>query len=140
MKNPEKFPLWFSALTGLLVISNLFIFGLASLIDPSLPFPDMGDGPAAFPIQFFAVRHVAFSFPLLYGLIKRDTTVLAVCYSIFMSIAVLDVGLLIIKGYYIPMIGALPYAATVALSICCFIVPMALALRHLSTYRDAAAA
>ncbi len=128
--------MWFSGLTAALVFSNFFVFGLASLLDPSLPFPEMGDTAAAFPIQFFAVRHIAFAFPLLYGLVKRNTTVLAACYSIFLIIALLDVSLLLINGYYIPIVGELPYAATAALSVSCFILPMGLALKHLSGYRE----
>lgn len=130
----QKFPGWFYALTVLLFLSNLFVFGLASLLFPSIPFPDMGHTEAAFPIQFFAVRHIAFAFPLLYGLLKRDITILKTCYSIFLVIAVLDVGLLLVNGYYIPIIGELPYLSTAVISIACFIVPVSLALLHLNSY------
>lgn len=134
MTNTIKFPIWFTILTSLLVISNLLIFGILSLLYPAIPFPDMGHTEAAFPIQFFAVRHIAFAFPLLYGLIKRDVKILTVCYSIFMVIAILDVSLLIVKGYYIPIIGKLSYPATIALSVMAFILPMSLGLKHLSRY------
>lgn len=134
MSSPPKFPRWFTLLTAVLVISNLFVFGIASLINPSLPWPDLGEA-ARFPIQFFAVRHIAFAFPLLYGLLSSDVKVLITCYSIFLIVAIIDVALLAIYGYYIPIIGELPFAATLGISISCFILPMGIALKHLSTYK-----
>ncbi len=127
------FPLWFTALTGLLVISNLFIFGIITLLDPGAAFMQ-SDQSAHFPIRFFAVRHIAFSIPLLHGLVTRNPTILRVMYSIFLIISVLDIILLIINDYYIPFIGDLSLPATVALAGGAFFLPMALGLRHLHSY------
>ena len=74
MTKEITFPTWFTVLTVLLFISNLFIFGLGTLLDPSLAFPE-SDSSAHFPIQFFAVRHIAFSIPLFHGLIKKNPMV-----------------------------------------------------------------
>lgn len=102
-----NFPAWFSALTAFLFVSNLLIFGGAALFNPSLAFPDAGEA-ATFPIQFFAVRHIAFAFPLLYGLVRKDTKVLTVMYSIFIVMSGIDIVLLAIYGYNIPILGLIP--------------------------------
>ena len=84
MSNSEvKFPLWFTILTIVLIISNLLVFGLFSILHPELPWPDLGKTDAAFPIQFFAVRHIAFGIVLLHGLIKKKTIVLTACFHMF---------------------------------------------------------
>ena len=77
------------------------------MFNPSLAFPEAGEA-AAFPIQFFAVRHIAFAFPLLYGLIRRDKKVLTVMYSIFIIMSGIDILLLGIYGYNIPILGQIP--------------------------------
>ena len=105
--NHARFPIWFSALTAFLFVSNLFIFGGAALFNPDLAFPNAGEG-AVFPIQFFAVRHIAFAFPILYGLIRRDVKVLTVMYSIFIVMSGIDIVLLAIYGYNIPILGLMP--------------------------------
>lgn len=139
MTSPAKFPLWFTLLTASLAVMNLLLFGLFSLLHPTLPWPDAPEA-AYFPIEFFAIRHIAFSVPLIIGLIRRDPKVLKVLYQIFLVIALLDVGTLLVKGYYIPLLvrvlGELSLGATVVLSDTMFIVPMALGLWHLSRYED----
>lgn len=130
MSNNLKFPLWFSILTGAYGLSNLFVFGGLSLISPETAFPDAGPS-AVFPIQFFAIRHIALGFPLLYGLVKKNTTVLLTCYSIFFVITTMDVALLFINDYYVPVIGELPTPAKMGLSLGGFIGPVVLALRYL---------
>ena len=133
--NAIKFPLWFTILTAAYFVSNLFIFGIFSLVNPSFAFPDVGD-VAPFPIQFFAIRHIAFSFPLLYGLIKKDVKVLQVMFSIFLIMSVLDVSLLFLKDYYIPVIGELPLVGNIAVAAGGFFLPLWLALKHLSSYKQ----
>lgn len=139
MINSIRFPLWFKLLTVLLVMSNLFIFGLATLLYPSLTFPDAGES-AVFPIQFFAVRHIAFAFPLLFGLVRRDVKVLMVMYSIFLIMSVLDILLLGIYGYSIPILGQIPFIdqlptlGKVAAGIIIFLLPISLGLNHLRSY------
>ena len=136
--NFNKFPVWFTALTTLFFISNLFVFGIASLVNPSLPFPDVGQ-TAAFPIQFFAIRHIAFAFPLLYGLVRRDVKILTVMYSIFIVMSALDIALLAIYGYYIPILGLLPFVehlptiGTVVLGVGAFLVPVGAGLWFLTS-------
>lgn len=132
MTNPQKFPLWFTAITALYFVTNLAIFGIATLVSPGFAFPDMAGTPAEFPIQFFAVRHIAFAFPLLFGLIRRNVTVLTTMYSIFIVMAVLDVSLLILNGYYIPVIGDLPTAAKIIVALGGFITPVSLCLWYLT--------
>ena len=135
MSESIKFPMWFTILTWVLVISNLFIFGIFSIVHPELPFPDLGATDAAFPIQFFAIRHVAFGVVLLHAILKKNIEVLRALYTVFLIIAILDVALLAIYGYYIPVlvkfVGELSLPATLLISTCLFIIPMALTVRFL---------
>ena len=135
MTKEVTFPTWFTVLTVLLFISNLFIFGLGALLDPSLAFPE-SDSSAHFPIQFFAVRHIAFSIPLFHGLIKKNPTILRAMYSMFLIISILDVSLLLINDYYIPFIGDLSLPVTVGLATFAFFLPMAIGVRHLKGYEE----
>ena len=134
-KNAVTFPLWLTVLTAIYFLSNLLVFGIATLLNPSLTFPGAGSG-ADFPIQFFAIRHIAFSVPLLHGLISRNPTILRAMYTIFVIMAVLDISLLIINDYPIPIIGDLSLPLTILVSVSAFLVPTVLALRHLRTYSD----
>lgn len=131
-----KLPLWLTSLTAILILFNLFVFGLLTLFFPTVTWPDAGE-TALFPIQFFAIRHIAFSIPLLHGLLKKDTKILTTMYTIFFVIAILDVGLVLVNGYYIPLVvrltGELPRSATFGLAALLFIVPMGLTLRYLRT-------
>lgn len=127
MRKANKLPTWFLALTTIYFVSNLFVFGGLALFFPHLAFPD-ADASAVFPIQFFAIRHIAFAFPLLYGLMNKDIKVLLVCYSMFLVMTVLDVTFLFVYGYDIPVIGKLPFAGKVTLSIGGFIGPVVLSL------------
>lgn len=126
----QTFPLWFSLLTSMLVVSNLFIFGILTLLNPLGTFMQ-SDTSAIFPIQFFAVRHIAMSVPLVHGLLTRNTTVMQTMYTMFVIISVLDVSLLFIHGYYIPLVGDLPLFATAVLALGLFFLPMVLGLRYL---------
>ena len=110
MNDTKQFPVWFTALTSLFFISNLFVFGLATFLFPLFTFPDAGEA-AAFPIQFFSIRHIAFAFPLLYGLVRKDTKILTVMYSIFAIMSVLDVVVLGAFDYYIPALVNIPAVA-----------------------------
>jgi len=134
-----KLPLWLTALTTVLIVSNLLIFGLMTLLLPTLTWPDAGE-TAVFPIQFFAIRHIAFSIPLLHGLLKKDTKILTTLFTIFFVIAILDVGLVLVNGYYIPFVvnltGELPRLATFVLTSLLFIVPMGFALRYLRMHSN----
>ena len=141
MTNPIRFPLWFTLLTALLFVSNLFIFGLATMLFPNLTFPDAGES-AVFPIQFFAVRHIAFAFPLLYGLVQRDVKVLTVLYSIFIIMSVLDLSLLGIYDYPIPILALIPFIeqlntlGKVVVGMAAFLLPISLGLNHLRGYQN----
>ncbi|MDX1379135.1 MAG: hypothetical protein R3307_09815 [Anaerolineales bacterium] len=141
MTNSAKFPAWFNVLTALFFVSNLFVFGLATLFKPTLTFPDGGES-AVFPIQFFAVRHIAMSIPLLHGLIRKDVKILKVMYTIFVVMSVLDIALLGIYGYNIPILGLIPFIANlpiwgkVFVGIGVFLVPITLALRYLKGYEE----
>lgn len=138
----KPLPPWLISLTAVLVVFNLLIFGLSTLIFPQFTFPDAGDS-GIFPAQFFAVRHIAFAVPLLHGLIRRDAKILTVMYTIFLVMAILDVLLLALNGYYIPLVislvGELPFTVTVTLSFLMFIVPMGLTLRYLRHHHPKAA-
>ena len=138
MSDSVKFPMWFIILTWVLVLSNLFVFGIFSIIHPDLPFPDLGATEAAFPIQFFAIRHVAFGVVLLHATLKKNVEVLRALYTVFLIIAILDVALLAIYGYYVPVlvkfIGELSLPLTLLISSCMFILPMTLTIRFLRKF------
>lgn len=125
--NNTALPLWLSALTAVFFLSNLFVFGGLAFFYPEIAFHDAGPS-ATFPIEFFAIRHIAFAFPLLYGLLKKDVKVLTTMYSIFFVMTVLDIGVVLAKGYYVPVIGELPLWGTIALGFGGFIAPVTLAL------------
>ena len=86
--NTPQFPVWFTTITALFVFSNLFVFGGATLFNPSISFPEAG-AAAAFPIQFFAIRHIALGIPLLRGLVKKDVKILTTMYHIFVVMSVI---------------------------------------------------
>ena len=138
MKDSKIFPLWFTILSNMFFISNLFIFGLMTLFRPSLAFPDAGDA-AVFPIQFFAVRHIAMALPLLYGLVRKDVKILTLMYSIFFVMSTLDIILLGIFDYSIPVMGLIPSIGrlsaigSVFLGIGIFLVPITFALIYLNS-------
>ncbi len=133
--NTVNFPIWFTLLTGLLIISNLFIFGIITLLSPGTTFYEAGSN-AYFPIQFFAVRHIAFSIPLIHGLITKNPTILRTLYTVFIIISVLDIALLAINDYYIPLIGDFDLPVKILIAIGAFFVPMAIGLHHLRSYQD----
>lgn len=135
MSDEIKFPLWFTILTWVLVVFNLLVFGIFSILHPDFPWPNIGNKAAAFPIQFFAIRHVAFGLVLLHGILKKNAEVLKALYHIFLIIAILDVVLIAMNGYYVPVlvkfVGELPLSITLLISSCLFILPMAVAVRYL---------
>ena len=63
-------------------------------------------------------------------------------YTIFITMSVLDIALLGIYGYNIPIlglipaIGKLPTFGKVLVGIGVFILPISLALKHLKGYKD----
>ena len=136
MTNSIKFPAWFNLITVLFFISNMFIFGLATLFNPGFAFPSAGEA-AVFPIQFFAVRHIAMSIPLFHGLIKRDVKVLRTMYTIFIVMSVLDIVLLGINDYPIPVLGLIPFIGnlpafgSVLFGITVFLLPIIFCLGYL---------
>ena len=123
MQETTCFPLWFTLLTAALAVSNLFIFGLWTLLAPSFAYFELGGTAADWPIQFFAVRHIAFGIVVLYGLVRRNATALATWYGTFVLISVMDVALLAIQDYPIPVIGDLSLPASLALAIVAFTIP-----------------
>ena len=127
MNDDKTLPTWLLVLTAVLVIFNFFVFGWLTLLQPHLTWPDAGAG-GIFPIQFFAVRHIAFAIPLLHGLLKRDGKILMIMYMMFLIIAILDVALIFVYGYYIPLVVQLlgPTSRLVGgvLAAFMFIIPM----------------
>lgn len=134
--NAQKLPLWLTGLTAMLVLFNLFVFGLMTLFFPTVTWPDAGES-ARFPIRLFAIRHIAFAISLLHGLLRKDIKILTTMYTIFFVMALLDVGLVLVNGYYIPLVvrltGELSRLATFGPVALLFIVPMGLTLRYLRT-------
>lgn len=125
---PASLPGWFMALTALLVLMNGLVFGVFTMVHPELAWPEQA-AIAASPIQFFAARHIAFGVVLLHGLLRRDLAVLRTCYTIFFILAVLDFGLLAANpDSFVPvlytLVGELPRAATLGLSLGLFVLPM----------------
>ncbi len=141
MKKSVEFPTWFTALTGMFFLTNLFVFGGLTLFSPHTAFPGSGDG-AIFPIQFFAARHIAMAIPLLHGLIKKDVTILKTMYTIFIIMSIIDVALLGIYGYNIPIVGLIPFVGNlptigrVILGILMFWVPIGASLKFLRSYDE----
>ena len=121
-------PTWLTALTAVLVVTNLFVFGIFTLVHPELPWPALGAGEAADPIRFFSARHIAFGVVLAWGLVTKDLGVLRACYSIFFALALVDFGILAVFGYPIPvlvrLVGELPLLPSLAMSLTLFIGPM----------------
>ena len=141
MKKTIEFPSWFTALTGMFFVTNLFVFGGLTPFSPHTAFPGSGDG-AIFPIQFFAARHIAMAIPLLHGLIRKDVTILKTMYTIFIVMSIIDIALLGIYGYNIPIIGLIPFVGNlptvgrVILGILMFWVPIGASLRFLRSYDE----
>ena len=133
-----KLPLWLTVLTLVLVVFNLLLFGLMTFLYPAITWPDGGE-IAVFPIQFFAIRHIAFSIPLLHGLLRKDVKTLTMMFTVFFVIAILDVGTVLANDYYIPLVvrltGELPRLVTFVLAAMLFIVPIGLTLRYLRTHQ-----
>lgn len=132
MENLTKIPVWVTVITAMFFISNLFVFGGLALFRPEIAFPDAGSN-AAFPIQFFAIRHIALAVPLLHGLIRKDVKILLVMYTIFFVMTILDVSLLFIKDYYIPIVGELPTMLKAAFGLGAFVAPVTLTLLKLKS-------
>ncbi len=134
MTQEKTLPTWLLVLSSVLVIFNFFIFGWLTLLAPQLTWPDAGAG-GVFPAQFFAVRHIAFALPLLRGVIKRDAKLLTSMYHIFLVISILDVGLILVNGYYIPLIvqflGETSRLTGVIIAAVMFILPMGYTVRYL---------
>lgn len=133
----KKFKPWFVVLTGVLVLTNVLVFGLFTILHPELPWPDLGK-ESAFPIQFFGIRHLAFGLVLFHGLIKRNAVVLKAVFHIFFLISVMDIILLLWKSYYVPvLVRWLPEMGGVAnagLAVVMFLIPMVLCIRYLNKY------
>ena len=138
MNKPVNFPTWFTVLTAVFFLSNLLLFGAATLFVPHFTFPGSGDG-AIFPIQFFAARHIGMAVPLLHGLIRKDVKILKTMYTIFIIMSIIDVVLLAIYGYNIPIIGLIPFVGNlptfgkVILGILMFWIPIGASLKYLSS-------
>ncbi|MDW3646355.1 MAG: hypothetical protein R8P61_04820 [Bacteroidia bacterium] len=125
MSHTIKIPNWILVLSFLFFLSNLFVFGGLSMFFPQIAFPDAGES-ATFPIEFFAIRHIALAFPLLYGVVKKDAKVLWTCFSVFLVMTILDVILLFLKAYYIPVIGEVPMILKIIMAFGVFIGPVSL--------------
>ncbi len=131
-----RFPHWFTALTVLFLISNLFLFGLLTLFFPHLTFPNSGDG-AIFPIQFMAARHIAFVLPLFHGLVRKNVMILRTMYTIFLVMSIIDIVLLGVYGYNIPLLGSIPFIGNlptvgkVAVGVSMFWLPIGACLAYL---------
>ena len=134
MSNREM-SVWFKVLTILLILSNVVVFGALSIVDPELPWPDRGDG-AAFPIQFFAVRHLAFGIVLFWAFWKKEWITLRALYSLFLIISILDIALLFWKGYYIPLLVHLVRETSpivsAGLAAVLFLIPMSVSLWYVN--------
>lgn len=134
MTEEKPLPTWLLVLSGVLVVFNFFIFGWMTLLAPLVTWPDAGAG-GVFPAQFFAIRHIAFALPLFRGLIKRDAKLLTTMYHIFLVIAVLDVALILVNGYYIPLVvqvlGETTRLTGALLAAVMFILPMGYTVRYL---------
>ncbi|MCP5098424.1 MAG: hypothetical protein GY943_22975 [Chloroflexi bacterium] len=141
MKKSVTFPTWFTALTAMFFLMNLLVFGALTLFSPHTTFPGSGDG-AIFPIQFLAARHIGMAIPLLHGLIRKDVKILKTMYTIFIIMSIIDIALLAIYGYNIPIVGLIPFVGNlptigkVILGILMFWVPIGASLKYLSSQSE----
>jgi hypothetical protein len=103
-------------------------------LQPHAVFPDLNDA-GDYPVQFFAIRHIALSVPLLHALVEQNRAVLSALYHVFLIIAVLDVATIATQGYALPFIGPLPALANALLGSAVFVIPMTLAVRALRSDR-----
>lgn len=133
MTNPDARPLpaWLKVITWMVVLSNLIVFGIHTFVDPGSVFPDL-DVSGEYPARFFAIRHIAFSLPLLHALLTRDGKLLGAMYRIFLVIALLDVGSVLYYGWPYPIVGQLSTLGSLAFGSAVFILPMATVVAYLS--------
>ena len=133
MTNPDTraLPIWLKVITWMVVLSNLIVFGIHTFVDPGSIFPDL-DVSGEYPARFFAIRHIAFSLPLLHGLLTQDRKILGAMYRIFLVIALLDVGSVLYYGWPYPIVGQLSPLASLAFGSAVFIIPMATVVAYLS--------
>lgn len=134
----DAVPTWVVALSVMVLLGTALLFGLVPLISPYTAFPTAGDG-GDFPIRFFAIRHLAFAAPLLYGIAKRDRTVLATMYAVFTVMAVLDVLALGVNGYPLPYGSDISGWAAAGVATVVFVVPMSAGFRALTSPRSRSA-
>ena len=124
---------WFQAMTWAIIVFSTLVFGVWTFFDGgSLVFTDAGED-AEYPARFFAVRHIAFAPPLLHGLLTRNTTILSTMYRIFLVIAILDVVALFSWDYDLFFLGNQSRALTAGVAAVCFLVPMGVAVRYLTS-------
>ncbi|TNE85055.1 MAG: hypothetical protein EP330_27000 [Deltaproteobacteria bacterium] len=116
-------PRWLSAMTALLIVSNLAVFGGYAFLDPHAVFPGLNEA-GEYPARFFAIRHLAFVPPLVHGLIHQDRAILGTMYRIFLVIAVLDVASVLFYGWPYPFVGPLPLAVNALIGTLVFLLPM----------------
>lgn len=126
----KKIPTWLNGMTVAVLAMNFAVFGVYAFFSPFSIFPDLNDA-GAYPVRFFAIRHIAFSLPLLHGLLKQDRTVLGTMYHIFLVMAVLDVVTMPVYGYAFPFLGQFSPVVTAVMGTCVFVIPMFLAVRAL---------
>ncbi len=136
-KENIKFPLWFEIINWFVIFSNVFVFGIFALLAPLFVFPH-SVASAIFPIHFLAARHIAFGIVMIYGVIKKNPIVLFACYSIFFIIAILDVVLLALYGYYIPFVESIVpgiyFPFNFLLAMVLFLIPMGICLTYITKF------
>ena len=137
MNNSKSLPMWLLAICWIFFVSNLFVFGLIPFFNPAFafPFPEETSVAGAFPIRFFAIRHIAFAVPLLHGTITQDVRILRAVFTMFLVMTVLDIAVVVLNPtYYIPVIEGFvdfPGWGTLLFGLAFFILPVSLVLSRL---------
>lgn len=132
--NKINFPIWLWIIICFHILLEV-ILGAMILFDPSSSFPEIAE-VAGFPIGLYAVRSIAVGIPMVIGLIKRDAKMLWVCFLIRLITDLLDLGLILVKGYPVPGIGQLSMPIAICLYAGLFYLPEILAMKKLRSYFD----
>jgi len=132
MTDRIRFPIWLLFIISFHILLEV-VLGAMILFNPASSFPEIAD-VAGFPIGLYAVRSIAVGLPMIYGWIKKDPKILWVCFLIRLITDVIDLGLILEKGYPVPGIGQLAAPITISIYVGLFYLPEILAMRKLSSY------
>jgi len=125
--NKRSIPTWLMALSVVILLGQLTVFGVFTIVHPELPFPGLSDD-AAHPIRFMAARHLAMAAVLMHALLARDIDLLRAMFTMFFTLAVVDLGLTVAYDTWVPLavrvVGDLGRLGNAAVVLVGFVLPM----------------